>query len=79
MICYAFILEKYIFRFFYDTIWNIYGRESIGIKQIVIDKYIVLRSFKSLIKDFTQTVVVKREISCFRRAALMGYWLLVLL
>ena len=58
MISCAFILEKYIFRFFYYTIKNIYGRESIGIKQIVIDKYIVLRSFKSLIEDFSQSAAV---------------------
>ena len=79
MICYAFILEKYIYRFIYDTFWNIYVRETIGNKQVVEDKYVVLRSFKSLIQDFTQTAAVEGEISCFRRAALMGYWPLVLL
>ena len=63
MICYAFILEKYIFGFIYDTFWNIYGQESIGNKQIVVDKYILLRSFKSLIQDFTQTAAVLGEIS----------------
>ena len=62
MICYAFILEKYIFGFIYDTFRNIYGQESIGNKKVVVDKNIVLRSFKSLIQDFTQTAAVLGEI-----------------